>query len=45
MQQLYFSKTLLEGLMYGGEICVSKRIGIALILEGNLPFFFVLLCA
>ena len=26
------------------EICVSKSIGVALFLEGNLPFFFVLLC-
>ena len=26
------------------EICVSKSIGIALFLEGKLPFFFVLLC-
>ena len=39
----------LEGLIFGGayvrrEICVSKSIGLALFLEGNLPFFFVLLC-
>ena len=26
------------------EICVSKSIGLALFLEGNLPFFFALLC-
>ena len=26
------------------EICVSKAFGLALFLEGNLPFFFVLLC-
>ena len=46
---LYFSKALFEGLIFGGayvrrEICVSKSIGLALFLEGNLPFFFVLLC-
>ena len=41
---LYFSKALFEGLIFGGapvrrEICVSKSIGLALFLEGNLPFF------
>ena len=45
----YFSKALFEGLTFGGayvrrEICVSKPIGLALFLEGNLPFFFVLFC-
>ena len=45
-----FSRGLfLEGLIFGGayvrrEICVSKSIGLALFLEGNLPFFFVLPC-
>ena len=43
---LYFSKALFEGLIFGGaylwrEICVSKLIGLALQLEGNLLF---LLC-
>ena len=49
---LYFSKDLFEGLIFGGanifggaylrrEICVSKWIGLALQLEGHLPF---LLC-
>ena len=43
---LHFSKALFEGLVFGGaylwrEICVSKSIGLALRLEGNLPF---LLC-
>ena len=47
---LYFSKALFEGLIFGGacvrrEICVSKSVGLALFLEGNLPFFFVLLCS
>ena len=37
----------MEGLIFGGahvqrEICVSKLIGLALLLEGNLP---VLLCS
>ena len=40
---LYFSKTLFEGLIFGGaylcrEICVSKSIGLALYLEGHLPY-------
>ena len=45
-----FSRGLfLKGLIFGGayvqrEICVSKSIGLALLLEGNLPFLFVLLC-
>ena len=30
--------------MYGGEIRISKSIGLALFLERNLMFFFVLLC-
>ena len=39
----------LEGLIFKGayvrrEICVSKSIGLTFFLEGNLPFFFVLLC-
>ena len=43
---LYFSKTIFEGLIFGGtylwrEICVSKSIGLALQSEVNLPF---LLC-
>ena len=46
---LYFSKALFEGFIFGGvyvwrEICISKLIGLVLFLEGNLPFFFVLLC-
>ena len=46
---LYFSKALFEGLTFGGayvwrEICMLKSIGLALFLEGNLPFFFVLPC-
>ena len=45
-RDLYFSKTLFEGLIFGGayvwrEICVSKSIGLALQLEQNLLF---LLC-
>ena len=40
---LYFSKALLEGLIFRGaylrkEICVSKSIGLASYLEVNLPF-------
>ena len=40
---LYFSKALSEGLIFGGaylrrETCVSKSIGLALYVEGNLPF-------
>ena len=43
---LIFFKGSFEGLIFGGaylwrEICVSKSIGLALQLEGNLPF---LLC-
>ena len=48
---LYFSKALFEGLIFGGAFirrdlskagnCVSKSIGLALQIEGNLPF---LLC-
>ena len=39
----------MEGLIFGEaylwrEICVSKSIVLALQLEGNLPFSFVLLC-
>ena len=46
---LYSSKALFEGLIFGGayvqrEICVSKSIGLALFLKGNLLFFLVLLC-
>ena len=42
----YSSKALFEGLIFGGaylwrEITISKSIGLALWLEGNLPF---LLC-
>ena len=33
-----------EGFMYGGKFGFQKSIGLALFLEGNLPFFFVLLC-
>ena len=45
---LYFSKAIFERLIIGGayarrEICVWKSIGLAFFLEGNLPFFFVLL--
>ena len=45
-RDLYFSKTLFEGLIFGGayvwrEICLSKSIGLALWLERNLLF---LLC-
>ena len=44
MRSLY-----LEGVIFGGayvrkEICVSQGIGLALFLEENLPFLFVLLC-
>ena len=40
---LYFSESLFEGLIFGGaclerEIFVSKSIGLALLLEVNLPF-------
>ena len=36
----------MEGFIFGGayllrEICVSKSIGLALWLKGNLPFYFV----
>ena len=46
---LILSKALFKGLILGGaylqrEICISKSIGLALFLERNLPFFFVLLC-
>ena len=46
---IFSAKALFKGLIFGGaymwrEICVSKSIGLALFLEGNLPFFFVLLC-
>ena len=30
--------------MYGGKFAFQNRLGRALFLEGNLPFFFVLLC-
>ena len=50
-RSLYFSKALFEGLIFGGAFirrdlstagnCVSKSIGLALQIEGNLPF---LLC-
>ena len=44
-----FQRPFFEGLIFGGayvrrEICVSKSIKLALFLEGNLPFLFVLLC-
>ena len=47
-RDLYFSKALFEGLIFGGayvrrEICVSKSIGLALWLEVDLPFLSVLL--
>ena len=35
---------LLEGLMYGGKFAFKKSIGLALFLERNLPFFFVVIC-
>ena len=46
---LHFSEVFFEGLVFGGtyvrsEICVEKLIGLTLFLEGNLLFFFVLLC-
>ena len=42
---LYLLKALFEGLIFEGaylrrEICVSKSTGLALQLEGNLPFLF-----
>ena len=45
----YTFKGVFKGLILGGaylqrEICISKSIGLALFLERNLPFFFVLLC-
>ena len=48
-QRPFLRGLFLEGLIFGGaymwrEICVSKSIELALFLEGNLPFFFVLLC-
>ena len=40
---IFSAKALFKGLIFGGaymwrEICVSKSIGLALFLEGNLPF-------
>ena len=35
---------LLEGLMYGGKFAFKKSIGLALFLERNLPFLFVVIC-
>ena len=48
-QRPFLRGLFLEGLIFGGayarrEICVSKSIGLALFLEGNLLFFLVLLC-
>ena len=48
-QRLFLRGLLFEGLMFEGaylrrEICVSKSIGLALYLEVNLPFCFVLFC-
>ena len=48
-QRSFLRGLFLEGLIFGGayvqrEICVSKSIGLALFLERNLPFLFVLLC-
>ena len=48
-QRPFLRGLFLEGLIFRGaylrrEICVSKSIGLALFLVGNLPFFFVLLC-
>ena len=40
-QALYFSKALFEGLIYGWKFVFQNRLGLALWLEGNLPF---LLC-
>ena len=39
----------MEGLIFEGayvrrEICISKSVGLTLFLEGDLSFFFVLLC-
>ena len=46
-QRPFLRGLFLEGLISGGaylrrEICVSKSIGLALKLEVNLPFFFLL---
>ena len=43
-QKPFLRALFLEGLIFGGdylrrEICVSKSIGLALLMEGNLPFF------
>ena len=43
-RKVIFIKGPFEGLIFGGayvrrEICDSKSIGLALFLEGNLPFF------
>ena len=47
-QRPFLRGLFLVGFIFGGayvrrEICVQS-IGLALFLEGNLPFFFVLLC-
>ena len=42
-QRPFLEAFLFEGAYVRREICVSKSIGLALFLEGNLPFFFVLL--
>ena len=45
-QRPFLRSLFLEGFIFGGayllrEICVSKSIGLALWLKGNLPFYFV----
>ena len=44
MRGLYLEGLIFEGAYVRREICISKSIGLTLFLEGNLPFFFVLLC-
>ena len=44
MRGLFLEALIFEGAYVRKEICVSNSIGLGLILDGNLPFFFVLLC-
>ena len=43
-QRPFLRGLFLEGLFSERLICVSKSIGLALLLEGNLPFLLCLLC-
>ena len=43
-QRPFLRGLFLEGLIYGGKFAFQNRFGLALKLEGNLRFCFVLLC-